>query len=117
MGNCVFCLRAFRCDSGAAGSQTDRRGIATDLNDSRPTIMFASREHLDRAEALLPKADFISDLYVTDATEKASSNGGGRRAVKDLKARVEQEGRERSTEDSALIIYTSGTTGKPKGVL
>ncbi len=87
--------------------------LAFMLEDSRPEVLFCSRNKLEQAEGALTKISYLPRVLLFEDLEelpKIPELSGGNAAGA-------QEICERPDEDTAFIIYTSGTTGPPKGAM
>ncbi|MBR1616649.1 AMP-binding protein, partial [bacterium] len=82
------------------------------LNDCKPTIILASRTHLDMALKLQQKIQEIKHIILIDEHSTTPDVAD----IYSLPDKYSAKWRQRSSKSTALIIYTSGTTGAPKGI-
>lgn len=83
------------------------------LSNAEPRVLFISSEFAETAKALktlIPSLELIITLNRDESPADFPF-------YKELYSAQEYEGRERESNETALIIYTSGTTGNPKGVM
>ncbi len=80
--------------------------VAFILNDSKPEVVFASKEKAKDLEQSLQYLTYQPKVYIIDDYENAS-------VAEDTSYPVIDPDRSKV----AVIIYTSGTTGSPKGVM
>lgn len=102
--------------SGATLVPLDIKLTATELvsilSDAEPRILFISNDFSETAKALktlIPSLEEI--ILLTQGTTDQFLY------YERLKSKTTFEGRDRDSDETALIIYTSGTTGNPKGVM
>lgn len=82
------------------------------LSDCMPSVMLASKAHLDMALKLKETIPSIKEIILLDNIP----NEYGIKNIYTLPNVKQVKFRHRSMNSTALIIYTSGTTGSPKGV-
>lgn len=87
------------------------------LVDSRPTVLIADEERLDRVEAHLAavRADGALQLIAVRAPERIPEGARRWEHVLDGAASDSLPDADIDTDDDACIFYTSGTTESPKG--
>lgn len=94
---------------GATVVPADPMSTATELayiaNDSKPEVMFCSKEKKDIAQEAIEKMAYDIELIVLDEEHTLDYSDTPSEFVP------------ADVERTALIIYTSGTTGSPKGVM
>jgi acyl-CoA synthetase (AMP-forming)/AMP-acid ligase II len=87
------------------------------LTDSRPRVLIADEERLDRVEPHLAAVRADGDLEIIAARAPGRIPDGARRWEDVLESAASDSlpDADIDTDDDACIFYTSGTTGSPKG--
>jgi len=82
--------------------------IAYILNDSKPEVIFVSKDTKSTMEEALKKVSHKTSLFLIDEKESCEITSLNENTPLNIDS---------SKNKTAVIIYTSGTTGNPKGVM